>query len=317
MKDVPLQPMRDSAAEIVSIALTDLRAGFEPKVQKLRAEAQAALEWELQRIDGYYASLVETFRKSADGSTAAGRSAYEARHVPAPDGGGATPSHTCRGAPSATDRVGSSRSAGRMGDHDRRPSADGQLVAERWLNGEGTWSITCPTCSAEILRIFLSRSPATSPAAYAPPPAAYATTSSLVTRRLHFVTSTNLPPAAITRGRAAHAVNATARRTKQRARTAATVPVRHACRPVPCVRGQCVRRMPRARRTPRHDARADCALDCACQCAGGNEPVGRDGRSCNAPAARRVSVNRIRRFAPSTVACTAQSTCAEPTARGD
>lgn len=144
----PLEPAR-SPSEVVSIVLSDLRRGFEPKVQKLRAEAQAALATELHRIDGYYASLVRSAERSSGASSAAGRSAYEAEH------------------------------ARRRAEEERRhrvrvvvhpvqltewellveraeweiTTADqaqrGLLVGERWLNGAGTWSIACPTCSTE------------------------------------------------------------------------------------------------------------------------------------------------------------------------
>lgn len=43
-KELPLRAARE-VPELVSIVLRDLRENFEPKVQKLRAEAQAALEW--------------------------------------------------------------------------------------------------------------------------------------------------------------------------------------------------------------------------------------------------------------------------------
>lgn len=144
--DVPLEPSR-SATEIVSIALSDLRASFEPNVQKLRRDAKRALDAELQRIDGYYSSLIAGGGRSSEAADGSARRAYEAEH------------------------------ARRRAEEERRHrvrvvvhpvqltewellvecaeweiASDGQrhgrLVAERWLNGTGTWSLACPTCGA-------------------------------------------------------------------------------------------------------------------------------------------------------------------------
>ena len=144
--DVPLEPCR-SAAEIVSIALADLRASFEPNVHKLREDARIALEAELERIDGYYSALIAAGGRSPGASDDAARRAYAAEH------------------------------ARRRAEEERRHrvrvvvhpvqltewellveraeweiasagEGRGRLVAERWLNGAGGWSLACPSCAA-------------------------------------------------------------------------------------------------------------------------------------------------------------------------
>jgi hypothetical protein len=139
-----------SAAELVSLALADLRTGFEPKVTRLREEAHAALQIELKRIDGYYTSLLEGLgRRSSGAPDAASGRAYEAEH------------------------------ARRRAEEERRHQVHvvvhpvqitewellvqqaqwditatgheetrGRLVAERWLNGAGEWALACPSCGA-------------------------------------------------------------------------------------------------------------------------------------------------------------------------
>ena len=145
---VRIEPGR-TGAELVTIALADLRASFEPEVQQLRAEAERALESELFRIDSYYTALLAgADAKGSDDADAEARRAYEAEHTR------------------------------RRAEEERRHQVRvvvhpvqltewellvqcaqfeittvtqqhaGRLVAQRWLNGGGGWTFACPGCGA-------------------------------------------------------------------------------------------------------------------------------------------------------------------------
>jgi hypothetical protein len=144
--DVPLEPSR-SAAEIVSIALADLRASFEPNVHKLRDDARIALEAELQRIDGYYSALIAGGGRSPEASGDSAKRAYEAEHA------------RRRAEEERRHRVRVvvhpvqltewellvERAEWEIGSAGEQR---GRLVAARWLNGGGEWSLACPGCAA-------------------------------------------------------------------------------------------------------------------------------------------------------------------------
>jgi hypothetical protein len=145
---VRVEPGR-SGAELVSIALADLRASFEPKVQLLRAEAARALEAELYRIDSYYTSLLEgAGAKASDAADAESRRAYESEHT------------RRRAEEERRHQVRVVVHPVQLTEWELlvqcaqweittvRQEHGGRLVAQRWLNGSGAWTFTCPGCGA-------------------------------------------------------------------------------------------------------------------------------------------------------------------------
>jgi len=136
-----------STAELVTLALGDLRASFEPKVRRLRKDAKEALDLELQRIDGYYRSLLQDSGRGAEALDVATRNAYEAEH---------------RRRRTEEER----RHQVRVIVHPiqlsewqlvvqraewdiapvRQDRRGDTLVATRWLNGGGPWELACPHC---------------------------------------------------------------------------------------------------------------------------------------------------------------------------
>lgn len=143
--DAPVAASRRSA-ELVSLALADLRGSLEPRVKQLRADAQRALEAELHRIDGYYASLLsDSGTRNGDAPDDAAKRLIEAEHA------------RRRGEEERRHQVRAVVHPVQLSEWEllvqrarwELTTAKGvraPLVAERWLNGNGSWVLACPEC---------------------------------------------------------------------------------------------------------------------------------------------------------------------------
>lgn len=136
------------SAELVSLALADLRTALEPKVEKAREEATRALKSELARIDQYYSSLLADNAGRAstapDGPT---HRAYEAEH--ARRRAEEERRHQVRAVVHPVQltewEVLVQRAEWKLTS---RTGNRASIMAERWLNGSGAWVSACPQCGA-------------------------------------------------------------------------------------------------------------------------------------------------------------------------
>jgi hypothetical protein len=138
-------------ADLISLALSDLRASLEPKVARLRDEARQRLHEELQRIDGYYDSLLKdsAARGSDVGESAAAR-AIQAEYA------------RRRAEEERRHQVRAIVHPVQLTECEllvqcaqwelvNQRGVRAPMVAERWLNGDGDWMLACPACGASDL----------------------------------------------------------------------------------------------------------------------------------------------------------------------
>lgn len=146
--DTMAAPTTRTTAELVSLALADLRASFEPKVGRLRADAQRALQLELQRIDRYYDSLLDGLGgRASDVPDVATRRAYEAEHARRrAEEERRHQVHVIVHPVQLTEWQLLVQRAEWEITPVRQDRTGGTLVAARWLNGSGTWEVACPSC---------------------------------------------------------------------------------------------------------------------------------------------------------------------------
>lgn len=134
-------------ADLISLAINELRRSLEPNVARLRDDARRGLHEELFRIDSYYASLLADAERHGAAAESTARRAMEAEH-------GRRraeeerryqvrvivhPVQLIEGellVQRATWKL--------VGARDIRA----KLVTERWLNGAGDWMLACPRCGA-------------------------------------------------------------------------------------------------------------------------------------------------------------------------
>lgn len=132
-------------ADLIKLALADLRGSLDARVTRLRKSAQRALAEELRRIDGYYESLLSDAKahgatsddsgawRAVEGEHARRRAEEERRHQVR------AIVHPVQ----LTDcELLVERATWQLVSGDIRAG----LVAERWLNGNGDWTLVCPHC---------------------------------------------------------------------------------------------------------------------------------------------------------------------------
>jgi len=149
MTQVPQAPARP-AADLIKIALAGLRASLEPKINRLREDAQRKLHEELHRIDKYYEALIGD--SSGKASTApedqrpiqaehARRRAEEERR------------HQVRAIVHPVQLTECELLVQRaQWELVNRHGVRASLLAQRWLNGTGDWTLACPQCNASNIR---------------------------------------------------------------------------------------------------------------------------------------------------------------------
>ncbi len=147
--DLPRAPTRP-IGNLISVALASLRASIEPKVARLREDAQQRLQEELLRIDGYYESLLSSSlgRPPAEGVD---RGPIEAEH--ARRRAEEERRHQVRAivhpVQLAECEVLVQRAQWELVS---RRGVRAPLLAQRWLNGSGDWTLACPECGASSIR---------------------------------------------------------------------------------------------------------------------------------------------------------------------
>ena len=138
-------------SDLISLATSDLRSSLESKVQRLRDEARGKLREELERLDSYYASLIADAASRGEAETqAAAQRAIEAEHVRRRSE--EERRHQVRAIVHPVQLTECELLVQRahwelIGNQDARAT----LIAERWLNGAGNWSVACPSCGATTL----------------------------------------------------------------------------------------------------------------------------------------------------------------------
>jgi hypothetical protein len=147
--DLPLVAARP-IADLIAIALAGLRAGLEPKVTRLREEAQRRLDEEFLRIDRYYeALLADSARNAAAAATDrrvieteySRRRAEEERR------------HQVRAIVHPIQLTECELLVQRaQWELVNRRGVRAPLVAQRWLNGSGDWTLACPECKSSSIR---------------------------------------------------------------------------------------------------------------------------------------------------------------------
>ena len=149
MTEVPLATARP-IPDLISIALASLRASLEPKVTRLREEAQRKLQEELHRIDTYYGALIGDSsgrvavapddQRPIQAEHARRRAEEERRHQVR------AIVHPVQ----LTERELLVQRA--QWDLVNRQGVRAPLLAQRWLNGTGDWTLACPQCNATSIR---------------------------------------------------------------------------------------------------------------------------------------------------------------------
>lgn len=138
-------------ADLISLALADLRASLEPKVARLRDEARQRLHEELQRIDGYYDALLkDSAVRSSDVAESAAVRAIQAEYA------------RRRTEEERRHRVRAIVHPVQLTECEllvqcaewelvNQSGVRASMVAERWLNGGGDWMLACPGCGTSDL----------------------------------------------------------------------------------------------------------------------------------------------------------------------
>lgn len=146
----PHAPSRPTP-DLVSLAMTDLRTSLDAKVQRLREQARRKLQDELERLDSYYASLLADSGPRGEGETqTAAQRAIAAEH--ARRRAEEERRHQVRAIVHPVQLTECELLVQRahwelIGKDEARTS----LIAERWLNGAGDWSLACPSCGATTM----------------------------------------------------------------------------------------------------------------------------------------------------------------------
>lgn len=135
-------------ADLVSIALAELRSSLDPKVARLREEARQKLHAELRRIDGYYQSLLDdSAGRGAAVEESAARRAVEAEH--ARRRAEEERRHHVRAVVHPVQLIECELLVQRaQWELTSSHGVCAPLVAERWLNASGNWTLACPHCGA-------------------------------------------------------------------------------------------------------------------------------------------------------------------------
>lgn len=136
------------AADLINLALADLRASLEPRVTTLREQARVGLAEELHRIDGYYKGLLSdaALRGSKIGDPAA-RRAIDAEH--ARRRAEEERRHQVRAIVHPVQLTQWELLVqGAQWDLTGNRGVRASITAERWLDGAGDWMLACPQCAA-------------------------------------------------------------------------------------------------------------------------------------------------------------------------
>ena len=136
--------------DLISIALTGLRAGLEPSVARLREDAQRRLQDELLRIDRYYEALLADVAPDAS-DNAANRRAIEAEH--ARRRAEEERRHQVRAIVHPVQLTECELLVQRaQWELVSRGGVRAPLIVQRWLNGTGDWALACPECNNTSIR---------------------------------------------------------------------------------------------------------------------------------------------------------------------
>ena len=136
--------------DLISISLAGLRAGFEPKVSRLREEAGRRLEEELRRIDKYYQSLLNDGVRNSD-ADATGRRAIETEYSRRRTE--EERRHQVRVVVHPVQVAECELQVQRaQWELVNRRGVRAVLIAQRWLNGSGDWTLACPECNSSSIR---------------------------------------------------------------------------------------------------------------------------------------------------------------------
>lgn len=136
------------AADLINLALADLRASLETRVTALREEARRGLAEELHRIDGYYKALLnDAAGRGSETADPTARRAIEAEH--ARRRAEEERRHQVRAIVHPLQLTEWELLAQRA--QWELVSARGlraSIAAERWLYSAGDWALACPQCGA-------------------------------------------------------------------------------------------------------------------------------------------------------------------------
>jgi hypothetical protein len=136
--------------DIISIALAALRAGLEPKVTRLRDDAQRRLQDELLRIDRYYETLISDAARVSAGEATDNR-AIDAEY--ARRRGEEERRHQVRAVVHPVQLTECELLVQRaQWELVSRRGVRASLIAQRWLNGSGDWTLACPECNSTSIR---------------------------------------------------------------------------------------------------------------------------------------------------------------------
>ena len=147
--DMPVAPTRP-IGDLIALGLTGLRAELEPKVTRLREDAQRRLQDELLRIDRYYeALLADAVPNDAPGAT--DRRAIEAEY--ARRRAEEERRHQVRAIVHPVQLTEWELLVQRaQWELVSRGGVRAPLIAQRWLNGSGDWTLACPECNSTNIR---------------------------------------------------------------------------------------------------------------------------------------------------------------------
>ena len=152
--EVPHAEARPTA-DLINFALADLHVALGSKVTRLRNNAERALESELRRIDRYYESLLnDAAAHGATDDASGARRAIEAEH--ARRRAEEERRHEVRAIVHPVQLTECELLVQRatwqlVGEN---KDARAELVAERWLNDSGDWTLACPHCGATAATAF-------------------------------------------------------------------------------------------------------------------------------------------------------------------
>ena len=140
-------------SDLMNLALADLRTTLDSKVARLRKEAERAMVDELRRIDGYYASLLTDAKThGATGDESGAWRAVEAEH--ARRRAEEERRHHVRAIVHPVQLTECELLVQRATWELFAGDTRAELVAERWLNGDGEWALACPHCSTPAPSTF-------------------------------------------------------------------------------------------------------------------------------------------------------------------
>ncbi|HKW45899.1 MAG TPA: hypothetical protein VJN70_00580, partial [Gemmatimonadaceae bacterium] len=150
--DAPSARARPTS-DLINLALADLRKSLDSKVTRLRKHAQRALKDELQRIHGYYDSLLNDAKAhGATGDESGAWRAVEAEH--ARRSAEEERRHQVRAIVHPVQLTECDLLVQRATWPIVAGDTRAELVAERWLNGSGDWTLACPHCGTSDPKSF-------------------------------------------------------------------------------------------------------------------------------------------------------------------